>query len=210
MSTSSLDMSSGTGPGLPPIVPGKLILNGENPFIRLSHAPGEPLTTDASLWTITYSPKGAGHALFIKSELTDNQWRIYSDNPEMVSWLQATVQGMLNPETADNNITVLEAAFSQQGDLQGSWTQRVQSGADEFTLTWSNLIDPLLMAHDQPAQLPEREYGVSVVMIPALEAELKLNGRKASGQVWPCKYDGQPFSTACLAFSECWRESPAV
>jgi len=63
------------------------------------------------------------------------------------------------------------------------------------------------MAHDQPTQLPEREYGVSVVMIPALEAGLTLNGRKASGQVWPCKYDGQPFSTASLAFSESWRES---
>ena len=209
MTTSILDMSSGTGPGLPPIVPGKLILNGENPFIRLSHAPGEPFTTDASLWTITYSPKGAGHALFLKSELTDNQWRIYSDNPEMVSWLQATVQGMLNPETADNHIPVLEAKFSQQGDLQGGWTQRVHSGADEITLAWSNLIDPLLMAHDQPAQLPEREYGASVVMIPALEAELNLNGQKASGQVWPCKYDGQPFSTASLAFSESWRESAA-
>jgi len=54
-------MSSGTGPALPPIVPGKPILNGENPFIRLSHAPGEPFTTDASLWTVTWSPRGAGH-----------------------------------------------------------------------------------------------------------------------------------------------------
>ena len=206
MTTSSLDMSSETGPAFPPIVPGKLILIGENPFIRLSHVPGEPLTTDASLWTITYSPKGAGHALFIKSELTDNQWRIYSDNPAMVSWLQTTVQGMLNPETASNHITVIEAMFSQQGDLPGSWTQKVHSGADEITLTWSNLIAPLLMAHDQPTQLPERKYGVSVVMIPALEAELTLNGQKASGQVWPCKYDGQPFSTASLAFSESWRE----
>ena len=207
MTTSNIDMSSETGPALPPIVQGKLILNGENPFIRLSHAPGEPLTTDASLWTITYSPKGAGHALFIKSELTDNKWRIYSDNPEMVRWLQTTVQGMLNPETASGDITVIEAAFSQQGDLRDSWTQKVHTGADEITLTWSNLIDPLLMAHDQPTQLPERKYGVSVVMIPALEAELTVNGQKASGKVWPCKYDGQPFSTASLAFSESWRES---
>ena len=206
MTTSILDMSSGTGPALPPIVPGKLILNGENPFIRLSHAPGEPFTTDASLWTITWSPRGAGHALFIRSELTDDRWRIYSDNPALASWLQATVQGMLNPETAGNDIAVVEAGFSQRGDLQGSWTQSVRSGADEFVLAWSNLIDPLLMAHDRPTRLPERTYGVSVVMIPALEARLSLNGRRASGRAWPCKYDGQPFSTASLAFSESWRE----
>ena len=207
MTTASLDMSSGTGPGLPPIVPGKLILNGENPFIRLSRAPGEPFSSDASLWTITYSPRGAGHALFVRSELTDDRWRIYADNRELVRWLQATVQGMLNPETAGSHIAVIEAMFSQQGDLQGSWTQRVHSSADEITLTWRDLIEPLLMAHDQPAQLPERKYGVSVVMIPALEAELALNGRTASGRAWSCTYDGQPFSTACLAFSESWRES---
>ena len=206
MTTSSLDMSSETGPALPPIVPGKLILNGENPFIRLSDAPGDPFTTDASLWTITWSPGGAGHALFIRSELTDDQWRIYSDNPDMVSWLQATVQGMLNPETASRRIAVVAARFSRHGDVQSTWTQEVRSDADEIVLDWSNLIGPLLMAHEQPAQLPERKYGVSVVMIPALEAGLTLNGRKASGRVWPCKYDGQPFSTASLAFSESWRE----
>ena len=207
MTTSSLDMSSETGPGLPPIVPGKLILNGENPFIRLSDAPGDPFTTDASLWTVTYSPKGAGHALFIRSELTDYNWRIYSDNPGMVSWLQATVQGMLNPETASSRIAVLKAGFSRHGDVQTRWTQEVRSDTDEIVLAWSNLIGPLLMAHDRPTRHPERKYGVSVVMIPALEAGLTLNGRKAAGRAWPCKYDGQPFSTASLAFSESWREA---
>ena len=206
MTASVLDMSSEAVPVLPPIVPGTLILNGENPFIRLSDAPGDPFTTDASLWTITYSPRGAGHALFIRSELTDGQWRIYSDNPEMVRWLQATVQGMLNPETASGRIAVLDARFSRHGEVQGTWTQTVRSDADEIVLSWSDLIGPLLMAHDQPAQLPEREYGVSLVMIPALEAGLTLNGRKASGQTWPLRYDGQPFSTSALAFSESWRE----
>jgi len=113
---------------------------------------------------------------------------------------------MLNPETAGNDIAVVEARFSRQGDLQASWTQSVHSGADEIVLAWSNFIDPLLMAHDRPTRLPERRYGVSVVMIPALEAGLSLNGQKASGRAWPCNYDGQPFSTAALAFSESWRE----
>lgn len=207
MTPSILDIFSETAPAFPPILPGKLVLNGENPFIRLSHAPGEPPTTDASLWTITYSPKGAGHALFIKSELTNNRWRICSDNPEMVSWLQATVQGMLNPETADKDIAIIDASFSREGDLWDSWTQKVHMGVDEIILTWSILLDPLLMTHEQPTHLPERKYGVSVVMIPALDAELRINGQKASGKVWPCKYDDRPFSTASLAFSESWREA---
>ena len=207
MNSSILDMTSGTGPALPPILPGKLILNGENPFIRLSRAPGDPFTTDASLWTVTYSPRGAGHALFIQSELTGRHWRIYSDNPDLVRWLQSTVQGMLNPQTASGRIAVIEAAFSRQGDLQSGWTQKVRSGPDEIVLVWRNLIGPLLMAHEKPAQPPDRKYGASVVMIPALQAELTFNGEKASGEAWPCRYDGQPFSTAALAFSESWRES---
>ena len=124
----------------------------------------------------------------------------------MVRWLQATVQGMLNPETASGRIAVPDARFSPHGDVQSTWTQTVRSDTDEIVLAWSDLIGPLLMAHDQPAQVPEREYGVSLVMIPALEAGLTLNGRKASGRAWPCRYDGQPFSTAALAFSESWRE----
>ena len=207
MTASSLDLTSGAGPALPPILPGKVILNGENPFIRLSEAPGEPFTTDASLWTVIYSPAGAGHALFIRSELTDDEWRIYADNAAMVRWLQTTVQGMLNPDTAGDHIAVAEAAFSRRGDVQGGWTQTVRSGADEISLTWTRLIEPLLMAHDQPAELPDRKYGASVVMVPALEAGVTLNGRRASGQAWPCRYDGRPFSTAALAFSESWRES---
>ena len=206
MTASILDLTSGAGPALPPIMPGKVVLNGENPFIRLSGAPDAPFTTDASLWTVTYSPAGGGHALFIRSELTDGEWRIYADNAGMVRWLQGTVQGMLNPETAGGN-DVAPAAFSRQGDVRGTWNQTVRSGADEISLTWSRMVEPLLMAHETPAEPPGRVYGASVVMVPALEAEVALNGRRALGRAWPCRYDGRPFSTAALAFSESWRES---
>ena len=128
---------------LPPVMPGRLILSGENPFIRLSPERGGPISTDASLWTVTYSPEGAGHALFVKSDLTGGQWRIYSDNPQLARWLQTTVQGMLNPETASDKIAVAEATFSRQGDLRDSWTQKVHAVSDEIVLIWSDLIDPL-------------------------------------------------------------------
>ena len=41
--------------------------------------------------------------LYLRSELTDDRWRIYSDNIAMARWLQSTVQGMLNAETADHD-----------------------------------------------------------------------------------------------------------
>ena len=74
----------------------RVILTGENPFIRLSAADDGPLTTDASFWRILFSPGGPGHVLYLKSELTDGRWRIYADNIAMARWLQWTVQGMLN------------------------------------------------------------------------------------------------------------------
>ena len=204
---SPYDMVSGTAPGLPPLMPGRLVLNGENPFIRLTETEGAPFSTDASLWTINWSPRGAGRALFIQSELTQGRWRIYSDNAPMVRWLQATVQGMLNPATADSAIAIVRASFTQEGNLQSRWTQSVHAEGDEIVLTWSDLLPPLTMAHPQPSQPPDRNYGANVVMMPARRAELTMNGRTAAGQPWPCRYDGQPFSTAALAFSESWREA---
>jgi len=60
--------------------PNKTILTGENPFIRLSLKDGDPNSTDASYWRIIFSPAGPGHVLYLKSELTEGRWRIYSDN----------------------------------------------------------------------------------------------------------------------------------
>jgi hypothetical protein len=84
--------------------PNKIILTGENPFLRLSATDGGPLTTNASFWRIYLSPMGPGHALYLKSELTEHTWRAYSDNIAMTRWLQDTVQGMLNAELADKDL----------------------------------------------------------------------------------------------------------
>src|SRR5205807_199340 len=83
-----------------PADPNRVILTGENPFIRLSANDGDPFTTNASFWRIITCPAGPGHVLYLNSELTGNRWRIYADNIAMARWLQSTVQGMLNPETA--------------------------------------------------------------------------------------------------------------
>src|SRR5947207_28478 len=60
--------------------PNRTILTGENPFIRLSDTDGGTITTNASYWRIITCPMGPGHVLYLKSELTENRWRIYSDN----------------------------------------------------------------------------------------------------------------------------------
>ena len=186
--------------------PNHVIVTGENPFIRLSEKDGDPNKTDASFWRIIFCPGGMGHVLYLKSELTENRWRIYSDNAAMARWLQATVQGMLNPETADTTIPVIDAQFAKSGDSRYLWTERVVSQEDDLALTWHKIGDPLLI-HTQPNSVPGRPYGVCTVLVPALGARLSLNGNQATGRAWPRQREGRPFSTCALAFSESWTES---
>lgn len=186
--------------------PNRVILTGENPFIRLSETDNGPLTTNASFWRIIFCPAGPGHVLYLKSDLTENRWQIYADNIAMARWLQTTVQGMLNAELADQEIPIQDAQFTKSGDPSYFWTERILSSNDELTLTWYECGDPLLI-HTQPNALPERPYGVCTVLVPALGARLSRNGIQAKGQPWPTEREGRSFSTCALAFSESWTES---
>ncbi|HEV3174429.1 MAG TPA: hypothetical protein VGZ72_00485 [Stellaceae bacterium] len=186
--------------------PNHVILTGENPFIRLSERDGDPNKTDASFWRIVFCPAGPGHVLYIKSELTDNRWRIYSDNIAMARWLQSTVQGMLNAELKDAAIPVIDAAFAKSGDMRDFWTEHVVATNEEFDLTWYRIGEPLLI-HTQPNASPDRPYGVCTVLIPALGARLTRNGVEAAGRPWPRQREAKPFSTCALAFSESWTEA---
>jgi hypothetical protein len=183
--------------------PNQLILTGENPFIRLSATDGAPNTTNASFWRIILCPAGPGHVLYLRSDLTDDRWRIYSDNIAMARWLQSTVQGMLNAELADQTIPVIDAEFSKSGDARDFWTERLVTTEEEIALTWYSMGEPLLI-HTQPNAEPGRPYGVCTVLIPALGARLSRNGIQAVGQPWAREREGRPFSTCALAFSESW------
>lgn len=184
----------------------RVILTGENPFIRLSSVDSDNFTTNASYWRIIFCPAGPGHVLYVKSELTDNRWRIYSDNIAMARWLQETVQGMLNAELKDTSIPVIDAEFSKSGDMRDFWTERVKAPGEDIALTWYQIGEPLLI-HTQPNAQPDRPYGVCTVLIPALGGRLSRNGVQAAGKPWPRKREGRPFSTSALAFSESWTDA---
>lgn len=186
--------------------PNRVICCGENPFIRISESDGAPESTVASYWRNVLSPAGPGHVLYLKSELTEGKWRIWSDNIAMTRWLQNTIQGMLNPELADLSIPVEEAAFDKDGDPHRFYTEYVTAPGVDISLTWFDLGDPL-MIHTQPGSGPgERPYGVNTVLIPVAGTRLLMNGRQAKGQAWPREREGRQFSTSALAFCESWTE----
>src|SRR5579863_5034649 len=82
----------------------RVIITGENQFMRLSDKDGATNSSEVSFWRTVFCPFGPGHALFLKSELTDNLWRIYSDNIAMARWLQQTVQGMLASRSEERRV----------------------------------------------------------------------------------------------------------
>lgn len=183
----------------------RLILTGENPFVRLSETQNGAVETNASFWRIVISPAGPGHVLYLRSELTQDRWKIYSDNIAMARWLQNTVQGMLNSELSDTSIPVTDAVFEKAGDARDFWTERAVSHDEEVALTWYAIGEPMLI-HTQPGPPPARKYGVCTVLIPALGARLTVNGVQAKGRPFPTEREGKPFSTCALAFSESWTE----
>ena len=123
-----------------PVDPNRVLLTGENPYIRLSETDGGPVTTDASFWRILFSPGGPGHVLFLQSELTGGQPRIYTDNVQMTRWLQGEIQGRINPTFGDLEIPAMESGFGSSGDLRSFWTESVQTRDDEIALTWYCLL----------------------------------------------------------------------
>lgn len=184
--------------------PSRVILTGENPFIRLADPSGRVMS-QASFWRVIFSGGGPGHALFVRTELTDDEWRIYSDNIAMTRWLQSTVQGMLNGELSDLSIPVVDADFEHHGDIRSFWTERVTSDDDDISLTWYEAGEAHLR-HTYPFDAPDRPYGVSSVLIPCAGARLTLNGEHAAGQPFPRDWDGVAFSSCALAFSESWTQ----
>ena len=84
-----------------PVDPNQVLMTGENSFIRLSSDQGKTMTDRLSHWRVLWCPAGVGHALFMKSALTDGNVRVYSDNAAVARWLQQTIETILFPEFAD-------------------------------------------------------------------------------------------------------------
>ena len=183
----------------------RVVLTGENSVIRLNNNDNDAFTTNATFWRLVTSPRGAGHVLYLKSELTDGRWSIYSDNIAMARWLQSTVLGAINPELRELTIPVTEAQFGKSGDARDFWTERLEARGEEIALTWYELGEPFLV-HTQPNTIPGRPYGMCTVLVPAFGARLTRNGSEAQGQPWPREREGRASSTCVLGLCESWTE----
>jgi hypothetical protein len=184
--------------------PNQVRLTGENQYMRLHTEANGPMTTRGSHWRVLISPSGPGHVLLLRSDVTNNERRIYADNIALVRWLQ---QEILNTgEFADQTLPVSEAVFSRTGDSRSFWTEIIDTTTEHLTLTWYDFGEPFVITVPV-GSVPDRPLGWSSVFVPARRAQLTLNGRVAVGQPFPEPRGNRTSSTAGLALSETWLRS---
>jgi hypothetical protein len=180
----------------------EVLMTGENSFIRLSSDGGKTMSDRLSHWRVLWCPAGAGHALFMKSELTDGKVRIFSDNIAVARWLQNTIESVLFAEFADTELPVSTAVFDRMGDPRSTTVERIETDEDIIRMTWCDGIDPFVM--NAPPGTGGRPIGVLTTFFPARSAQLSMNGRFASGKPWAEKRDERQSSSCVLAWSETW------
>jgi hypothetical protein len=71
-----------------------------------------------------------------------------------------------------------------------------------IVLSWYDCIEPFVL--HAPPGFNNRPIGVFSTFFPARAAQLELNGRVATGSVWPEMRGDRQGSSACLAWSETW------
>ena len=181
--------------------PNQVRLTGENQYMRLHTEAGGPMTTRCSHWRVLISPNGPGHVVFLRSDVTNNERRIYTDNIALVRWLQ---QEILNTgEFADQTMPVLDAVFSRSGDSRSFWTETIDTATERLTLTWYDFGEAFVISVPV-GSVAERPLGWSSVFVPARRVQLTLNGRTALGRPFPEQRGDRLSSTAGLALSETW------
>ncbi len=187
---------------MPPVDPNAVLMTGENSFIRLSPDGGKTQSDRVSHWRVLWCPAGAGHVLFIQSTLTDGRVRLYGDNIAVARWLQMTIESLLFPPFADTALPVLAAAFERHGGPWSTATETVVTAGGRITLSWYDCIEPFVL--HAPPGFNNRPIGVFSTFFPARAAQLELDGRVATGSVWPEMRGDRQGSSACLAWSETW------
>ena len=183
-----------------PVDPNGVLMTGENSFIRLSHDGGTTLASRFSHWRVLWCAAGSGHALFAQSDLTDGKVRVYSDNPAVARWLQKSIESLLFPAFADTTIPVIGAAFARSGEAHSAAVESIDSASDRIRLSWWDTLEPFVLTMAPGTN--NRPLGVFSTFFPARSAQVELNGRFATGQVWAEKRGDRDSSSACLAWSE--------
>jgi len=181
--------------------PHKLILIGENSFIRLSTDGGKSASTRCSHWRVLWTPAGPGHALFVDSAVTGGV-RIYADSEALVRFLQREIEYLLYKPFGDPKLPVIVARFEREGTPPATCSELVHADNEQIRLSWSQFLEPFNFAADPGYD--GRPIGVQTTFFPGLAGQFSVGGKRAAGEPWKMDRGGKACTTACLAWCETW------
>jgi hypothetical protein len=190
-----------------------VVFVGENPNLTLyRQAGGAPavMVAAASFWRCSWSPAGTGSVLVV---WTDPEASGHGERAPRAVWadnepLGRLVAGRFVRHFAEFRGTgIAETAprpadFAARSGHDGSLRVTGAAGGRQIELAWSAAEDPYLRAAEEP--YGDVAYHVSSVLRPCGQADIAVDGRRLPG--WPLRseLDGQPHSSAFLAYSETW------
>ncbi len=181
---------------------GELRVLGETPWMMVFTDPNGSPSTNVSVWHVTLSPQGPGHALFWRSDdLTNGEARIYSDNIALARWLQGEI--LFGPYK-DLSLPIVEAEFTRLGSIPWFITERVEAKDELMEFTWYDLLEGHA-GHSAPDPANNETHGHYAVYVPARQVRVTLNGKEAKGVALERERDGRPSSTCFLALAESWQ-----
>ena len=193
---------------------GKVYVTGENPGIRLLDKENGTVLTAVSYWRIIWSPAGPGHVCYITTGdgKSPGDLRVaLVDNRKLYDYLSSQILATFDNSMSERPFTVAQATFndpgqgmfSDSGDTMKERTVTAKSDKYTVALVWRDFYEPFQL--DTPVAGGGRNpFGVTSLFIPAKNAEVVINGKKATGNVYPQKRGPVQSSSAFLAFSESW------
>lgn len=180
---------------------------GENPGMTLYKPDTDQAVAIVSYWHVTYSPYGTGNALVMwlnESKLPEGG--IFTDNIPLARILMDTLTQHF-PEFSDVPVAELPYHDAHCGHTFNSSERYIvtcNSAKNKIFIEWADLLDRKSLSWPGfPAG--SQNFDLQNVICPCGSGTISINGSILNGKVkTSTRSDGQPSSTAFLAFAESW------
>ena len=192
------------------VSPGELTWSGEH-WINYLRVPGDSADSGmVSLFNIRCSPAGNGIAAWIWIPGDQGFRAVCTDNGEVTDFVVEIMAKAASNPPYDDELPVIEASFSQGGDIRKdpSWT--VCAGDREIVATWTQ-IQPAVIANGAWPSCPSGNYCFSLLHF-ADGGTISLDGRTVGGapytrDIWQPTIGGER-SSCVFALSESFIKLP--
>ncbi len=164
----------------------------------------------ASFWRCAWSPAGTGNVLVVRVDPQAS--RLGEDAPHAV-WADNEALGRLVAGSFVQHFAEFRgrgvarmapqpASFASRSGDAGSLSVACTAERQTVELAWLAPEDAYLRAAEEP--YGDTAYYVSSVLRPCGQASITVDGHRLAGQPLRSELDGQPHSSAFLAYSETW------